>query len=932
MASSAGREPRRASASLHTNQYIREVLHHTEHPPVVNARYFYTSPLAIDDPLSPLPPPAAGTYRNPPRPFSTYDNTTLDNAWNELRRNILKYHEEKGEKPIYEEDEDNGERSPVASRASTNLSSHVQDSYVQSRHALDTENVFESQSQRLNEPRIGQQQPETDDVHDTEEPSNEAGLSESIPNADKSTITGTPFIRAPSRTHLSDPYQHTKLRPQFPESDSYNWDDSLDEAQASMTRDRSNTRHVEDAEAAGLLAKIPVGVSRLHEVVMPHLRMEPIYWPPLADVSDVIRGTWFYKDSMLPVEVGVANMLEAGYVALRPWTETWTDQLNSAVEVGALGEMKILHPMWPEQMGRKHDSRPGTAMGTSRRNRSMSMSDDLDSPEKQRERSLEEAENIIDISTGSTGPDNKAAGKSSYGRDGQKRTYISAAVIYANEKDAHILNPKLQPSDYYGRRPLANYIRKGHRIGVQVVRGFDQDSWDKLHPSKSNPTLAKAEEGVSTSQSGVPPKRRQRSDPTLAKSNRPKVTDLVLVIHGIGQKLSERVESYNFTYAMNGLRREFNVELGTPTVKSYLRKEMGGLMLLPVNWRTKLSFEQGGYRDETEDFGTNQFTLKDITPDTLPSVRGIVSDVMLDIPYYLSHHQPKMIAAVIQEANRIYRLWCQNNPGFESYGRVHLIAHSLGSVMAVDILSNQPTYVDTSLLLNSEPEMPLDHFIFDTKTLFIAGSPAGFFLLLKKASLRPRRDRNKTGTDPAATTSSTVTGERGDYGCIAVDNIFNIINPYDPVAYRINAAVDSDYAAALRPAWIPSANTRWGLFRLFGSSSTAVAKQVGGTHMQPVRLPSSVELETHNFTREELAEKRALLLNDYGQIDFFLKYGGGPLEIQYLTMLGAHSSYWLSRDFVRFVVVELGREEGREGTLVGLRAAKRKAAIVDTHR
>ncbi len=64
-------------------------------------------------------------------------------------------------------------------------------------------------------------------------------------------------------------------------------------------------------------------------------------------------------------------------------------------------------------------------------------------------------------------------------------------------------------------------------------------------------------------------------------------------------------------------------------------------------------------------------------------------------------------------------------------------------------------------------------------------------------------------------------------------------------------------------------------------------------------------------------------LNDNGQIDWFLRSGGGPLEIQYLNMLGAHSSYWVLRDFVRLVVLEVGRREGREGTLSGLRGLKR---------
>jgi hypothetical protein len=319
--------------------------------------------------------------------------------------------------------------------------------------------------------------------------------------------------------------------------------------------------------------------------------------------------------------------------------------------------------------------------------------------------------------------------------------------------------------------------------------------------------------------------------------------------------------------------------------------------------------------DAAEDPSVNKYTLKDITPETLPSVRGIVSDVMLDIPYYLSpQHNPKMIAACIQEANRIYRLWCANNPGFADTGRVHLLAHSLGSVMAIDILSLQPSHVDPHLYDPASP-LPDDHFIFNTTDLFVCGSPVGLFLMMKNANLLPRHDKQKPGI-----AAPGVAGAQGTYGCIAVDNIYNIINPYDPVANRLNATVDVVYANTLKPATIPSASTSYFAF-------ANPFRQPDTQKPQISRLPSNVELETHNFTQEEIAENRAYALNDNGQIDYFMRYGGGPLEIQYLTMLGAHSSYWLSRDFVRMIVVEIGREEGREGTVASMRAVKKKAVV-----
>ncbi|KAI5198915.1 hypothetical protein E4T39_06549 [Aureobasidium subglaciale] len=880
-------------ASSTTNQYIRQILHHSEAPPPVKARFFYTSPLAIDDPLSPLPPSAQTaqtTYAKlPPRPFSEFDNTALDQSWHDLRRKLLQYNEARGEKQKPQAESEPINRQEKGKQASLGVLSSSP-----SGHRPPSKSDASTRSTRPTVIHEAPAIPPEAETHDT---------------------TGTPFIRAPSSRRVD----RIPSRPQPQLLDSYQWDDPSDVTQ------QLSEPHA-DPEAPS--AKIAVGVSRLHHVAMPDLNLEPIYWHPVNDVSPVVRATWFYKDTMLPVEPPVANMLEAGYTELRPWTETWADELNSAVEVGAAGEAKILHKLWPD-LFKRLESRPNTARTEMGSITSVNFDDEPATAEKEREHAVEVACDIIDIAAGVDGPDNKASGTSTYSSGGGLlRWYPTAGVIYANAADAYILKPNLQPSAYYGRRPLANYIRKGRKLGIAVVRGFDQAAYDRLYPSKKSATAVKAEEGVSTSQSGAPPNRRKKSDPALAHADRPKVTELILVIHGIGQKLSERMESFHFTHAINAFRREISVELGTDSVKARLRKDMGGIMVLPVNWRQSLSFEDG-QRDVPDDPALNDFGLKDITPETLPSVRNIVSDVMLDVPYYLSHHQPKMIAAVIGEANRIYKLWCMNNPGFAQYGRVHIIAHSLGSVMAVDILSKQPTSIPpeladpTTVNLTSSP--PLEHFLFNTSGLFLCGSPAGFFLLLKRASLMPRLGKQKPGAN-SSSIRKPVCGSHGTYGCLPVDNIYNIINPYDPVSYRLNATVDASYASSLKPAWVPTASSGW----FSSSGSWFYTSPEGASASRPdqlPRLPSNVELETHNFSREEIAEQRMLLLNDNGQIDFFLKYGGGPLEIQYLTMLGAHSSYWLLKDFVRMIVVECGRGLGRDGTILGMRATKKKTQL-----
>lgn len=435
--------------------------------------------------------------------------------------------------------------------------------------------------------------------------------------------------------------------------------------------------------------------------------MKPIYWSPLQDVSSVLRATWFYKNTMLPVETELANQLEEGYTYLKPWTDTWQDELNSCVENGADAESKVVHRLWPKD-------EPGSAKR----------------PATAQDPKNNEVE-AIEIQEASTFEPNQAAGGTAAHHDAIK-PYLTSSAIYVDVRDAQILRPSLLPSATRGRRPLGA-IRKGRQIGIPVVRGFNRKLWDQLHPSKPNPVDVRQYIRRTQSRDTAPAPGEQICYACKMEELRPSPTDLVLVIHGIGQKLSERMESFHFTHAINSFRRQVSLELNNEPVWPHVRQDHGGIMVLPVNWRTTLSLEDPSLEStNADDQFSNNFSLDDITPQTLPAVRSLISDVMLDIPYYLSHHKPKMTRAVVREANRIYRLWCKNNPNFQDHGRVHLLAHSLGSVMALDILSHQPTQIPRF----DFPNTPLhsDIFEFDTRNLFLCGSPVGFFLLLNKGT------------------------------------------------------------------------------------------------------------------------------------------------------------------------------------------------------
>lgn len=584
--------------AANTNRYIREVLHSAEAPSPIPVCYFYTSPLAIDDPLSPLPPPAtaaSSARRHLPRPFSEYDNEAINKTWLELRKKILRHNEELGEK---------GPPAGVPSAANDVGSARMRrqeglpvpgnelPTASQSRDIPSTRSSSRAYSRSADTPPDGRQSSSAG-LRGAALPASLRALdpSDSSPVSGPA-ITGTPFIRAPSRRNVKDARKSAsasasgsveeRRRPVPHDLDSYKWDDDMEPTLSGYKV--KDPVQAPPQPATGPSVKVPVGVSRLHHVAMDanSIRMEPTYWHPVNDVAAVVRGTWFYKETMMPVETDVANMLELGYLGLQPWTQTWADELNSATEVGAVGEMKILHKLWPDKP-KKPESRPVSSAQMHAGLVQSTLPETEGDPEQELREIVENACDLIDVSTGHDGPDNKASGNAENGQDGRKTLYRTAAVIYANAKEAYLLRPSLQPSAYYGRRPLANYIRKNRNIGICVTRGFDREAWNKLHPTKDTPTAMKAREGVSSSQTGASLRSRQKADPELSHSERPQVTDLVLVIHGIGQKLSERIETFHFTHAINAFRREVNVELGTDDVKRHLRKDAGGIMVLPVS-------------------------------------------------------------------------------------------------------------------------------------------------------------------------------------------------------------------------------------------------------------------------------------------------------------------------------------------------------------
>lgn len=325
------------------------------------------------------------------------------------------------------------------------------------------------------------------------------------------------------------------------------------------------------------------------------------------------------------------------------------------------------------------------------------------------------------------------------------------------------------------------------------------------------------------------------------------IDQLILVTHGIGQRLGMRTESVNFIHDVNTLRQTLkSVYDGSPDLQA-LNGEIDKLpkncriQVLPVCWRHLLDFPRKGVRQARKEhdigdaYGDEEEypSLEDIVLEGVPFVRSLITDLALDILLYQSAYREHISNIVLTESNRIYNLFRERNPGFK--GKVSLIGHSLGSAIYFDVLCRQKetnVYVSPSQQRHhknrqhtGKSQHNLD-FDFKVEDFYCLGSPIGLFQMLKGRNILARHSREdalpaESPMDPsgdymqdpflgAASTSgfpsgdhiSTVTGLPLTISSPKCAQLYNIFHPSDPIAYRLEPLI-SPAMSSMKPQLLP---------------------------------------------------------------------------------------------------------------------------------
>lgn len=607
--------------------------------------------------------------------------------------------------------------------------------------------------------------------------------------------------------------------------------------------------------------RVPVNEDFLFDVDIEERELAPVYW--LGPVYEVRRGTWFYQEgsTLRPCEENLAAQLEEGYLKTKPWTYP--------------------PPRNRSNSGTPHNVTPKASRDSLRAAAASQKDEPLRPVPSQTNLQLQHQPQTYRL----------------FG------TYMNSIATYQDSTTAWLTSDSMLSwvtSTVYQR-----FTGGGYMSGVKLVRGYSEpgkkddkrpttpitatlsssqqlsESEQKALKRRSAPPLARADSASSIQNDDAetaaemerhenrlkrqfssymenaenPDKQaeqiRKREESEIqedynaqaGETQGREIEHLILVTHGIGQRLGYRMDSVNFVHDVNMLRKTLKGVYSHSADLRALNSEDGDgpgncrVQVLPVCWRHLLDFPKRREKKGEHDLGTAAFdeedeypSLEDITIEGVAFARSLISDLALDVLLYQSAYREQITGIVLKECNRIYKLFLQRNPDF--HGKVHIMGHSLGSAIMFDILCRQREKTkkaeqqlrhslriwpgaDVSEPPRVDPRNLV--FDFDVYDFYCLGSPIGLFQMLKGRTVSARHmSDSKPSESPIdndymdpADRISPITGLPFSISSPKVEQLFNIFHPSDPIAYRIEPLV-SPAMSSLKPQILPY--TKKGIF------------------------------------------------------------------------------------------------------------------------
>lgn len=651
---------------------------------------------------------------------------------------------------------------------------------------------------------------------------------------------------------------------------------------------------------------VEVNEDKLFQVDLKNFDLSPVYWD--GPVYEVRRGTWFNSDG-IPLSAKLSQQIEEGYRYRKAYTFGEQGPIENQVAESKDEVAKFNRKV-------EKEGKPGLAL-------------EIDFEKE----------------------------KDTFGLDNDQ------VVLFCNSREA-VLFPSSFDSNFQLGVIRSFGTSSGSLISVEKIqRGYTDDLhetvFDNLttnpipdltdffqseisnafHPGDSeNKKVKDNKEEPETTVKEHDKKMENvlESDfdhVTTPLSSEREVDHLVLCIHGIGQILGHKYESVNFVHSINVLRNTMKEvyqndkgyqEIAYPDHEQNDENKSTNnrIQILPISWRHKIDFHPQKSLEAYDDSGKLRLpSLAQISVDGVKSLRNILGDVVLDI---LLYYEPKYInqitKVVTEELNRVYSLYMERNPNFR--GKVHIMGHSLGSVISFDILSsqanNKPTDADQGKDL-----------LFDVDDLFCVGSPIGMFKLLGQSNIKPR---SLLPDDFDAKEQNTFVSPK-------CSNLYNIFHPCDPIGYRMEPLINpefSQYKPELVPFAVKGLNTQ---IRELAHFSEEIQEKLfrASSWFNRGSKPDKKEPEETKSIEERASEENALddilfslaksekkddnkrklkkkdlskedlatltQMNKNGRVDYSLSMG--VFDFSLVSAISAHISYFEDKDTAGFIMKQL---------------------------
>ncbi|OJJ58404.1 hypothetical protein ASPSYDRAFT_57712 [Aspergillus sydowii CBS 593.65] len=661
---------------------------------------------------------------------------------------------------------------------------------------------------------------------------------------------------------------------------------------------------------------VPVNEDYLFDVNINRRELGPAYW--VGPVYEVRRGTWFFQEgsTIKPCEENLATQLEEGYLKVKPWRSAEHSQhvTRPLTTANSLEQALLTSDDFMSRVSTTVYQTLGGVPGT-RVVRGFS------EPKKY---NGTQDKNSGEIPSSKPWPDAPGAPTG------------NAATEGAPELSEPDMSPMelSQDTAQSETRPITTLERRVSSLaGAQG--SVDLEEQARKQEEKEMEDLREGDD-----------EDRERE-----------IDHLVLVTHGIGQRLGLRLESVNFIHDVNVLRKTMKrVYKASPDLQalnsSFPDKQKNcRVQVLPVCWRHLLEFpykKVGQTRSELDlaDADTLEDdvypALSDITLESVPAVRNLISDLAIDVLLYQSKHREQISAIVKQECNRIIELYMKRNPSFN--GSVSLCGHSLGSAILFDILCSRGMELKKTDDLD-ESSASASAFTFECEEFFCLGSPVALFEMLKGTGITINENQFAVSTPK----------------CRQLYNIFHPSDPPQPLpSVKRSIWTASGQSLSLIGSRVgQSVGSLWTNFTSGVASSLlnrslgigpedSSSQQCSGIRSQtrprtslrpdppgnrsPTLIDPDIETLYEGFQKAKLKrekittnskaehdpalqetdrglrklrleEEKVRILNSNGRVDYSIQEGA--FDISLIASLASHLSYWSDEDVNHFMLSQM---------------------------